>query len=307
MTQLALFEETTDGFPPMAKVSPLLKYAGGKRWLIPYIAPAIWGRLLTTRGYYIEPFIGGGAIAFHLGVPQMVLTDLSRPVIDLYQAVKEDPSAVVWALSALAMTGVDEESYYRVRDSRPEKLVDRAARMIYMNKLGFNGLQRENKSGNFNVPYDKSSYRQSIIKRKSRDAVESLFPHKGKFEAVSQILQDAEIAHIDFEQVIDCAGENDIIYADPPYDNGFAAYTGAGFTADDQKRLSFALERASSRGVAIVASNADTELIRELYAWAPFRFVVAESRQINSDASKRKTRAGCLLISNDESMVRGAR
>lgn len=279
----------------MTTIKPLIKWAGGKASLVSTLVPAIEAHLHETQGRYFEPFLGGGAVAWALGRSGMVLNDALEPLIEMYCAVRDDPAQVAWALSALAVAGVDEANYYRVRDLRPDTPVLRAARFLFLNRTGFNGLFRTNKSGEFNVPYGRDKYRESAIQSRSRDAITSLFPHKGKFEALSDLLRTCVITCDDFEAVIAQARAGDLVYADPPYDGTYNAYTAAKFSDEDQERLAAALYRAAQRGVAVVTSNADTERVRYLYhEWAQLD-VIGERRSINAD-KRGRGRVPCLLI-----------
>lgn len=277
--------------------SPLLKWAGGKRLLLKTIVDPILDELSRTRGRYIEPFLGGGAVALHLGLPNMIVNDAIPELIEFYRSVRDEPALVAWSLSSLAIEGVDEANYYRVRDMDLSTHTPfmRAARMLYLNRLGFNGVYRVNKAGKFNVPYGKDKYRESVIKRKSRDAIGSLFPHKGKIEAVSRALATTNIFCGDFADVIVLAKAGDVVYCDPPYDGTYDSYTAMGFAEADQERLAEMLYYANQRGATVMVSNADTELVRYLYGeWAEI-LPTTERRSINADTGGRG-RVPCVLI-----------
>lgn len=281
----------------MTKVSPLLKWAGGKRWFLPIAAEGIDAYLEKSGGCYFEPFVGGGAMALRLGRASMVLSDAIEELMGFYETVRDKPAKVAWQLSAYAIQGVDKENYLRVRDHEPKTDHGRAARMLYLNRLGFNGLYRVNKSGKFNVPYGDQVYRQSVVKRKSRDAIGSLFPHKGKIEAVSEALRTALIGSCDFQTAIGEAGAGDLIYVDPPYDGTYSSYTAQSFSRDDQERLAVALYEASLRGAAIIAHNSNTEDVNYWYHEWMAVLPVNERRPINSDATNRSG-APCVVATN---------
>ena len=292
-----------------ADVSPLLKWAGGKRRQLKTIAPIVIDALNASGGRYFEPFLGGAAMALHLGIGErMILNDAIAELVMFYRTVRDEPALVAWSLSALAIQGVDEENFYRVRDMDPTTLKPEmvAARMFFLNRLGFNGMYRVNKAGGFNVPFGKPDvdreraamtaqpYRESIVKRKSRDAIGSLFPHKGKIEAVSRVLKRSHICHGDFEPVINAASRGDVVYCDPPYDGTYNSYTAVGFSEDDQRRLTDACRRANSRGATVLISNSNTDLVHEMYSpWAEIHDT-SEGRTINSDTGGRG-RASCIL------------
>ena len=304
--QLPLFETDDYDFAPPTVASPVLKWAGGKKWVIDLVGKGIWGRLQRTRGRYFEPFLGGGALALWLGFshdePAMILGDMVTPLMEFYRELVSSPGTVAYALSALAIKGVDKESYYRVRDMRPEERLQRAARMLYLNRLCYNGLYRENKKGDFNVPYGDAAYRKSIVGRKSRDAIGALFPHKGKLEAVAEAFRHADLLTQDFAETLATAGDGDVIYADPPYDGTFDTYSASGFGEEGQVRLADELREAHRHEATIIANNSDTPLVRKLYSWATI-VTTKEKRSISCDGETRQ-RTSCVLITTDDAVLR---
>lgn len=270
--------------------APFLKWVGGKRRLVPEILP----RLLPPPGEtdalqldYVEPFVGGGAVFFALAaiglVRSALLNDSNRELAQTYLAIQRDPARVVAVLRDPARGYVYEErAYYRIRALDPEQLVDQvdvAARMIYLNKCGFNGLYRVNKSGGFNVPF--GSYENPTV------------CDEAGIRAASRALRRARIRSVDFEVVVDEARASDVMYVDPPYlplsaTSSFTAYTGDGFCLGDHERLRDALLRARERGVRFVLSNCAAPAILSLYDRPEFVVdSVDAARAVNSDASKR--------------------
>ncbi len=268
----------------MAK--PFLKYVGGKRLLVPELGPVIGHKLGETKGCYIEPFLGGGAMALYLGPHDMVLVDGSKRLIAMYQTIQRcDPAAIRKMLDDLGKC-INEDAYYSVREAFNEGIddpIEHAAAFIYLNKTGFNGLYRENSEGGYNVPYGKP-----------KNATSSLFPSLHDLKLVKAALQGSEICSCDFEYVVDGADEGDVLYVDPPYDGGFTQYIAAGFSTEDQIRLARALERASLRGATIIAHNANTELILGLYQWATIT-TLDEKRPIAAAPEARQD-APCVII-----------
>jgi len=268
-------------------VQPIVKWLGGKRWLTP-IVPAIRERL---RGRYIEPFLGGAAMALALGEKGMILSDTCRPLIETYRQVRQDPEIVAVLLEALAAEGTDEESYYRVRDQfnilgTLEDLGDTrevwAAQFLYLNTLCYNGVFRLNKQEAFNVPYGKDPSRPMRTFE--------------ELQGFSQQVAQSTIIERDFRKALQGAEEGDVVYADCPYAKTFTMYTADGFGPDDQEDLAEALYRAHQRGVSIVTTNADQPEIRTLYCWA--RLVTfAEARSVSQNGAKRG-RAACLIIAS---------
>lgn len=262
--------------------SPLLKWAGGKSWLVPTLAPEIAAVLADTGGRYIEPFAGGAAVGLHLEPQRLVLNDALPILMDLYRIVRDAPNAVEWALQQFIDAGTDKETYMAVRARVPTSRAQRAAWMLYVNRLGFNGLYRENKSGRFNVPYG----------RPGEDPFGVVFE---RLPAVSAALAGADLRCGDFRKVIASAGQGDVIYADPPYDGVFDSYTAARFDASDQQDLASALAGAAARGARVYATNSDTGLVRSLYQeWAQIA-PTREPRAISSAPDDRGP-APCVLL-----------
>lgn len=290
---------------------PLIKWAGGKRWAIKMMGPQIEAHLQATGGNLIDPFFGGGALPLWYGGP-MIISDACRHIMEMYELVRDDPGLVAWTLSAVAIYGVedteieggvDREAFERIKAWRPTDPVHRAARVLYLNRLGFNGLWRVNKSGAFNVPYADAKYRPSVIGRSARDKITSLFPNKEKFHKVAEALAQADIYRCDFAPIIELADTDDLVLADPPYDGGgYDQYTADRFSDDDQIRLAEALFEADDVGAAVIAFNADTEFVRDLYDG--FDFIdTREKRQINSNTKARKKRAPCIIITNRPELI----
>jgi DNA adenine methylase len=283
--------DTEPLLPPRAGCTPPIKWVGGKRWLVPTVAPSIYERLAATQGRYIEPFMGSGAIALDLGLPGMILGDVCKPLVATYTTIRKSPEAVAWALKTLVEKGTDKESYLTVRASEPTSVVFAAARFIYLNKFGFNGLYRENKSGKFNVPH-------------GGDRSNAGIPGLDDLHAVAKALKDAEIRVADFRSTILRATAGDVIYVDSPYYETFSDYTAGGFTDEDHLDLALALKEAHERGAVFIASNSDHEHVRELYAWATV-VPVHERHAVGATAERRGMKAAVLIMS-DDTILRGA-
>ncbi len=257
---------------------PFLKWAGGKTQL----ADALLERMPISFNVYHEPFIGSGAIFFRLyreqKIRHAVLSDLNAELIDTYLAIRDCVSEVIKILSEFPHK---EKFYYDIRAKDPWKLSlpERAARMIYLNKTGYNGLYRVNRQGLFNVPFGRYKSPKYLDK-------ENLL-------AVSQALQDIEILCAPFESVIDRADAGDWVYFDPPYvpmsqTANFTSYHANGFGLKDQERLRDVCIELSRNNVYITLSNSDTEIIRSLYASAYFAIdEVLANRAINCNGAKR--------------------
>lgn len=229
---------------------PFLKWAGGKRWLISRKLE-IFPRDFNT---YIEPFLGSGAVFFHLNPENAILSDSNLNLIESYKSIQSDWN-LVWQKLKAHHRSHCKDYYYQIRESHPTSLTGKAAKFIYLNRTCFNGIYRVNLKGKFNVP----------IGTKKNVTLPT-----DNFSAVSKLLKDKEIICSDFEDVIDRAKSGDLVFSDPPYTvkhkhNGFIKYNEKLFNWEDQVRLTHALERAVARGVKVVATNADHTSIEDLY------------------------------------------
>ena len=256
------------------KAKPFIKWAGGKSKLLPDIS-----RLFPPRkqiGRYFEPFLGGGAVFFYLQHPDSYLSDSNQELIELYSIVQQNVEELIDALKGHKN---DRDYFYKVRAQRPTELspVERAARLIYLNKTCFNGLYRVNSKGEFNVPFGR--YKNPLI-----CDVEGL-------RAASLALQNAKIINDDFESVLSRVIPTDFIYFDPPYHplnktSSFTSYTSDKFGEEEQNRLACIYTELANRGCFVMLSNSDTPLIRKLYKDFDIREIQA-SRAINSKAEGR--------------------
>jgi DNA adenine methylase len=251
---------------------PFLKWAGGKRQLLKHL------RTFVPRNYdrYFEPFLGGGALFFDLLPKKGVLSDVNPELVDAYIAVRDRVEDLI---GALCEHRHDARHFYAVRKADPGmlSLVDRAARTIFLNKTGFNGLYRVNRSGQFNVPFGR------YAKPKICDA--------DNLRACSAALANVELSVGDFADAVAGAKKGDFVYFDPPYvplsrTATFTSYAAGGFGPDAQVRLSEVFGQLSDRKVSVLLSNSDVPAIRRLYAAHRIHLVRA-ARAINSNASRR--------------------
>ncbi len=257
---------------------PFLKWAGGKGQLLPELI----ARLPEDFAAYHEPHVGSGALFFELAthgaLSQVYLSDANPSLIDTYLAVRDHVEDVISTLRKHQKKH-DRDYYYLVRAIDPSRLplAGRAARVIYLNKTCYNGLYRENRRGQFNVPFGR--YQNPTI----CDAA--------NLRNVSRVLQGVDIARRGYASVLDYAQPGDFVYFDPPYHpvsatSSFTAYDSHGFGEDDQRRLRDVFAELARRGVCAMLSNSDTRLIRELYADFRIERVYA-SRSINSKGGQR--------------------
>lgn len=255
-------------------LTPFLKWPGGKRWFA-----ANYAYLLPRRfRRYFEPFLGGGALYFHLRPTKAVLSDINPELIATYAALKQNSTALVRLLNGHQRRH-GMKYYYKVRDESPQTTATKAARMIYLNRTCFNGIYRVNLRGEFNVP---KGTRQAVVL--STD----------NFREIAQLLAKAQLYVADFEDAIAAAGRDDLVFADPPYTvrhnlNGFVKYNEQLFSWEDQIRLAMALAAARDRGAAIVATNANHQSVRELYKEGGFLVTtVSRYSSISADATSRR-------------------
>jgi DNA adenine methylase len=256
------------------RARPVLKWAGGKTQIV----DRILSLLPPQIGTYFEPFVGGGAVFFALAAAgrfrRAVIGDRNPDLLCVYRALQKDAESVIGALSELEYS---ESEYYRVRASKPRALARRAARVIYLNKTGYNGLYRVNRSGEFNVPFGR--YENPTI----CDAQ--------NLRAVAQALSSVEIVESDFAASCMRARPGDALYLDPPYvplsrTANFTAYDRHPFDLGEHARLAEAFASLLERGVDAVLSNSDTPETRALYR----KFQIARvlvARPINSRTSGR--------------------
>lgn len=266
-----------------AGVSPLLKWAGGKRWFVKEYGDSLFDHVLHRGGTYYEPFLGGAAMALHLGLGNMVLGDVEPDLITTYKVIRDTPGALGVMLELLSDCGKGEKTYYHVRKTKPNTPIEIAARLIYLNKLCYNGLYRKNKKkGEFNVPYAEGAHKRTM-------------PSYDQIFKVSKALSGADLRNQDFAELIGEAGQGDTIYVDPPYHDTFVGYTANGFTEADQERLAEALRGARERGAEFFAHNSDTDKVRHWYgSWAEI-VPTEERRNVNSNGKGRGPKP-CVLI-----------
>lgn len=257
-----------------------LKWAGGKLQLIEQLENLFPHKF---RNYY-EPFIGSGAVFFYvkskLKPNKVILSDTNEELINCFVIVRDKPSELVESLLNHRKKH-SKEYYYAVRSIESNRLdsVDRAARLIYLNKTCFNGLYRVNSKGQFNVPF--GDYESP-----------SIFDKNTLFQA-SQLLRGVHLQVMSFEKILDFAGKDDFVYFDPPYiplskTSSFTRYSKSDFSMKEQKQLSEVFEALHSRGCFVMLSNSDHALTRELYRdYKKNTVVVRAKRMINSVGSKR--------------------
>jgi len=272
--QYQLFGEVSEPGHSVTGVTagPFLKWAGGKSQLLQQYSPLF----PTTWRTYYEPFLGGAAVFFHLQPSAAILSDINQELINLYVVVRDRVDEV---MAALRVHRNEPDYYYSVRAWKPEMLtpVQRAARIIYLNRTCYNGLYRVNRKGQFNVPFGR--YGNPTI------------CDQAGLRAASLVLGRADIYATDFEDALESMQAGDFAYLDPPYNplsatSSFTGYAEEGFGEGEQRRLASVYKRMDRRGVMLMLSNSASELVRSLYTG--FRIVeVTAKRAINSKADGR--------------------
>jgi DNA adenine methylase len=264
----------------MSQARPFLKWAGGKT----RSAKALAGLAPAYTGRYLEPFMGSAAVFFELAPRAAILADANEDLVVCFREVARDPHSVMDLLDRMPNT---REAYLEARAQDPATLPDleRAARVIYLNKTGFRGLWRVNRSGQFNTPYG---------------AYDRPYYNREKLLRASKALADAEIRLADFAEVIGEAKAGDFVYLDPPYIpdrkwGDFKRYTAGQFSDADQLRLAQAMRDADARGVFLLLTNSDTRRTREIFEGFVHR-TLPTRRDITLKAAERGSRD--LVVSN---------
>lgn len=264
-----------------SNVTPFVKWAGGKRQLLPQIKE----RMPKKYNDYYEPFVGGGAVTFELLPVNAVISDINKALINAYIRISEMPEEFIKVINKFdsEMWEDGKKYYYSLRELYNDKLMkaeydmELAALFVFINKHCFNGLYRVNGKGLFNVPYN-NSRRASVDER--------------TIIKISKYLQGITIMDGDFEEACKGAKKGDFVFMDSPYaplnPTSFESYTKEGFDIESHKRLSRLYDELTARGCYCMLTNHNTELINELYGNKGYKIdVVSVKRMINSDASKR--------------------
>jgi DNA adenine methylase len=276
-------------------VKPFLKWAGGKRQLIPTIVANHLPKEYSIKANtYYEPFIGAGALLFALEPKKAVINDINAELINCYKVIRNSVDDLIDDLGRHE----NESNYFyairawdRNKDYKSKTLVQRASRIIFLNKTCYNGLFRVNSLGQFNVPFGR--YKNPNILDAS------------VLKAVSQYLNENEvkILNLDFQEAVQDAKKGDFVYFDPPYDPvtdsaSFTGYYMNGFSKDEQTRLKATFDELDRRGCKVLLSNAYTQFIIDQYSGYQ-QIKISAIRAINSNPRKRG-RVDEILVKNYE-------
>jgi len=261
---------------PADSASPVLKWAGGKTKLLGELR----ARAPESYRRYFEPFVGGGALFFHLAPDNAVLRDRNADLINVYRCVAWHVEGVIERLVRHRRRH-SESYYYAMRgqwnDGAEMGDVDRAAAFIYLNKTCYNGLWRVNSRGHFNVPVGRYTDPQIF--------------DDASLRASARLLRRAHLSAGHFADAVEAAEAGDFVYFDPPYhpqsDTArFTSYTADSFGEDDQRELAAVSRALVNRGCHVMVSNSDTPFVRKLYAGFKIARVQCP-RAINSNSERR--------------------
>lgn len=264
------------------KPKPFVKWVGGKRQLL-----AQFRRMNLyppenfdpKKSRYFEPFVGGGAVFFDLLPEEGFLSDLNKELVTTYNVIKNDLEKLIVSLKKHK---TDKDYFLDVRAQDPNKLSDVAvaSRFIFLNRTCFNGMYRVNSKGGFNVPFGK--YTNPLI------------CDEDNLRKVSKALQNIDIKHQDYKEVLKKAKRGDFIYFDPPYypvskTASFTSYTAETFLEKEQTELRDTLVDLNKRGCFVMLSNSDTPFINKIYSGIKGVHInkVQAGRAINSNGSGR--------------------
>ena len=262
-------------------VSPVVKWVGGKKQLLPTIIPM----LPEQYGKYYEPFFGGGALFCDIQPKKAVINDYNKQLIGMYKQIKANPHDVCDALegfqnkyNSLKTMKQKDAFYYKLREEFNNRIDEdiktsySAALLIFLNKAGFNGLYRVNVAGKYNV---------APAHRKTINAYE-----KENVEAMSKLLKKAKIMCGDFEKACKDASKGDFVFFDSPYYDTFDTYQAGGFSETDHIRLFNLFETLSNKGVYCMLTNNDCKYIKNLYKKYNVKTIDVK-RMVNCDGNNR--------------------
>jgi DNA adenine methylase len=261
-------------------VGPFLKWVGGKRQLLSSIAKLLPKNIREYK--YIEPFVGGGALLFYLQPKNAIINDFNEELINVYQVIKDNLDELITDLKKhkneieyfYAIRGLDRKEEFKSLTT-----VQRASRVIFLNKTCFNGLYRVNNAGEFNAPFGRYK-NPNIVNAPTLKAVNKYFN-----------TTNISIKTGDYSEILKQADKKSFVYLDPPYypiseNSNFTGYIQGGWNMYDQVDLKTACDELDSRGVKFLLSNSSAEFIKDLYKNYNITIVKA-NRAINSNGADR--------------------
>lgn len=271
---------------------PFVKWAGGKRQLMPIIERYI----PSDFGTYFEPFLGGGALLFHMihKNPEVrcKASDLNSDLVLAYVTIRDRVDELVSSLQNHAKNYKKnpDSYYYATRESEPTGQIEKVSRLLFLNRTCFNGLYRVNSKGKFNVPLGRYANPNIVNEENLVSASHALRSKKIQFSCR------------DFASVLSDAKKGDFVYFDPPYQPvsktaSFTSYTNKDFTHEDLEKLVQVSEKLADRGCKVLHSNSNTRQVRDLFSSYWKVVEIRANRSINSDSAKRTGHTE-LLIKN---------
>jgi DNA adenine methylase len=262
---------------------PFVKWAGGKRQLLPEIEK----QLPEKFGSYFEPFLGGGALLFHLLSKNKNLkghvSDLNSDLVLSYVTIRDNLYNLLKSLQKHSDNYFSDSKsyYYSVRESNPKSQIEKVSRLLFLNRTCFNGLYRVNSKGKFNVPLGRYSH-PNIVQEENLRSVNQ-FLNQNKIVIKCQ----------DFSSIVEKAKKGDFVYFDPPYQPvsktaNFTSYTNGNFGLNDLKRLAKVSNELAKKGVNVMLSNSSSKQVRDQFSDKHWEITKIEAnRAINSDSNKR--------------------
>jgi DNA adenine methylase len=253
-------------------IRPFLRWAGGKRWLLPRLRGWTSG---VERKRHIEPFLGGGSVLLGLGPAPAVVSDANAELIATYKSVRSQPREIA---ASLQYKKHDSDSYYEVRASPSDDPLIAAAQFIYLNHTSFNGIYRVNRLGKYNVPFGNRASPQ--------------IPTAEHLQLVAERLQGTELICQDFADTLAGVQKGDFVFLDPPYaidhpETGFVKYNSSVYNFDDQQRLRSSIDHILSTGAAFVLTNASHASIEDLFSGIGTKELLSRGSAIGGRAAKR--------------------
>jgi DNA adenine methylase len=257
-------------------IKPIIRWAGGKNWL----TKSIDDYLPTNFYNYYEPFLGGGAIYFHLKSHKRIsgnsyLSDINSNLINTYKQVKSNLELL---LEDLTKHKNNKEYYYNIRSIEFSDAIEKASKFLYLNRTSFNGIYRENLKGKYNVPYGFKTYKQ-------------LFDIENLAKA-SKLLKGTYLSVNEFKTRLNKPIEGDLVFIDPPYTvahshNGFVKYNQKIFRWEDQEALHRTIDTLTERGVFVILTNAFHESISKLYSKSLNQTEISRTSQVGGKGAQR--------------------
>ncbi|MEM6342690.1 MAG: Dam family site-specific DNA-(adenine-N6)-methyltransferase [Bacteroidota bacterium] len=252
---------------------PFLRWAGGKTWLLKDLS-----YFLPKSGFnrYFEPFLGGGAVYFHLQPKDAFLSDANAELIETYQCLQKNVYKVI---NELQLMDNNKEEYYSIREQKYRSKYKRAARFIYLNQTSFNGIYRVNQKGEYNVPY---GYR-TIDHRK-----------EDNLKIVNRVIQNTHFSSGDFAEIEYKVKKKDLVFLDPPYtvshnNNGFIKYNKKLFSLDDQYRLLSLIQKIKEKDAYYILTNAAHTKIFEIFGKEDNAYELSRANRVGGENALRNT------------------